>query len=85
MYGLALSVIPPGDVTVPSVIGDTTAQALQALQAAGLTLGTVGSALDPTCDNIGTVMLQRPAAGSHVSRGTSVSITLGKFNPRLCS
>jgi alpha-tubulin suppressor-like RCC1 family protein len=84
-YGLALSTIPSGLVAVPSVIGDTQAQASQDLQAAGLALGTVGSALDPTCDNIGTVMSQRPGAGSYAVRGTHVSITIGKFNPRLCS
>jgi alpha-tubulin suppressor-like RCC1 family protein len=84
-YGLALSVIPPGYVKVPSVIGDTQAEASQDLQAAGLALGTVGSALDPTCDNIGTVFLQRPAAGTYAARGTRVSITIGKYNPRVCS
>jgi alpha-tubulin suppressor-like RCC1 family protein len=84
-YGLALSTIPSGLVAVPSVIGDTQAQASQDLQAAGLALGTVGSALDPTCDNIGTVLSQRPGAGNYALRGTHVSITIGKFNPRLCS
>jgi hypothetical protein len=85
MYGLALSTLPAGLVPVPSVIGDTQAQASQDLQAAGLALGTAGSALDPTCDNIGTVLSQRPAAGSYAPRGTHVSITIGKPNPRLCS
>ena len=84
-YGLALSTIPSGLVAVPSLIGDTQAQASQDLQAAGLALGTVGSALDPTCDNIGTVMSQRPAAANYAPRGTHVSITIGKPNPRLCS
>src|ERR1700722_9380788 len=84
-YGLALSTIPAGYAAVPSVIGDTQAQASQDLQAAGLALGTVGSALDPTCDNIGTVLSQRPGAGNYALRGTHVSITIGKFNPRLCS
>jgi alpha-tubulin suppressor-like RCC1 family protein len=84
-YGLALSTIPSGLVAVPSVIGDTQAQASQDLQAAGLALGTVGSALDPTCDNIGTLMSQRPGTGSYALHGTHVSITIGKFNPRLCS
>ena len=85
MYGLALSTLPAGLVPVPSVIGDTQAQASQDLQAAGLAPGTVGSALDPACDNIGTVLSQRPAAGRYAPRGTHVSITIGKPNPRLCS
>ena len=84
-YGLALSTIQSGLVAVPSVIGDTQAQASQDLRAVGLALGTVGSALDPTCGNIGTVMSQRPGAGNYALRGTHVSITIGKFNPRLCS
>jgi hypothetical protein len=85
MYGLALSTLPAGLVPVPSVIGDTQARASQDLQAAGLALGTAGSALDPTCNNIGTVLSQRPAAGSYAPRGTHVSITIGKPSPRLCS
>jgi beta-lactam-binding protein with PASTA domain len=35
--------------------------------------------------NIGTVMSQRPGAGSYALHGTHVAITIGKFNPRLCS
>lgn len=85
MYGLALVTVPPGYVAVPSLIGDPPSLAAEHLQAAGLALGTVGSAIDRTCDNIGTVMSQRPAAGSYVLRGTQVSITIGKYNPRLCS
>ena len=85
MYGLALVTVPPGYVAVPSLIGDPQSLAAEHLQAAGLALGTVGSAIDRTCDNIGTVMSQRPAAGSYVLRGTHVSITIGKYNPRLCS
>jgi alpha-tubulin suppressor-like RCC1 family protein len=87
MYGLALVsfTVPPGYVAVPSVIGDTQAQASQDLQAGGLALGIVGSAIDRTCDNIGTVLSQNPAAGSYALRGTHVSIAIGKFNPRLCS
>jgi serine/threonine-protein kinase len=68
-------------VTVPSLIGDSTAQASQALQAVGLVLGTVSSATDYSCNNIATVMSQNPVAASSVSPGSAVSITLGKAPP----
>ena len=71
--------------TVPSLTGDTTAQASQALQAAGLVIGTVNSAVDYSCNNIGTVMNQNPAAGSTVPVGSSVTITIGKRPPRPCT
>jgi Regulator of Chromosome Condensation (RCC1) repeat protein len=51
MYGIALSTLPAGLVPVPSVIGDTQAQASQDLQSVGLALCSVGSALDPACDH----------------------------------
>jgi PASTA domain len=70
---------PP--VTVPNLIGDTTAQAGSALTAAGLTLGHVSTAIDRTCNNLGTVMSQSPAAGSQVVPGTAVNITIGQAPP----
>jgi hypothetical protein len=70
---------PPA--VVPDLTGDTTAVASSVLSGAGLTLGTVGSALDRTCDNIGRVMSQRPAAGSQVPPGTAVNVTLGQKPP----
>ena len=38
---------------------------------------TVGSVVDNSCNNLGTVLSQNPAAGSHVSLGSAVSITIG--------
>jgi hypothetical protein len=38
----------------------------------------------PTCENIGTVMSQRPVGGSYAGRNTSVSITIGKLPTRPC-
>jgi alpha-tubulin suppressor-like RCC1 family protein len=70
--------------TVPDLTGDTTAQAGQALQAAGLVLGTVRSVVDNSCSNIGTVMSQNPVAGSRVNLGSPVSITIGTRPPHLC-
>jgi alpha-tubulin suppressor-like RCC1 family protein len=77
-YSLAVGTLP---ATVPNLSGDTTAQAGQALQAAGLVLGTVASAIDYTCNNLGTVKSQNPGAGTNVNPGTAVSITIGKAPP----
>jgi len=81
-YGLALSTVPAGMVAVPDVTGETQAQASQALRAAGLFLGGVTTRADLSCDNIGLVLSQRPGAGAYASRGTSVSITIGKLPPK---
>ncbi|MGN6676297.1 MAG: PASTA domain-containing protein, partial [Streptosporangiaceae bacterium] len=77
-YSLAVGTLP---ATVPNLSGDTTGQASQALQAAGLVLGTVSSAIDYTCNNLGTVKSQNPGAGTNVNPGTAVSITIGKAPP----
>ena len=75
-YALAVGTLPMA--TVPSLIGKTTAQASQSLQAVGLVLGTVTSAVDNTCNNLGRVMSQRPSAGSTLSLGSAVAVTVGK-------
>jgi alpha-tubulin suppressor-like RCC1 family protein len=81
-YGLAIG--SPAYAAVPDLSGDTMAAAGQALQAAGLVLGTVNTVIDNLCTNIGTVISQNPAAGSTVSSGSAVSITIGKRPPRPC-
>ena len=63
--------------TVPNLTGQTTAAASQNLQANGLVLGRVDTVVDNYCNNIGTVINQTPAAGSAVSFGSAVSITIG--------
>ena len=63
---------------VPSVIGDTQSEAAQALQAAGFVLGHVGVVVDITCEYLGEVKSQSPAAGTFDPPGTSVSIAIGK-------
>jgi alpha-tubulin suppressor-like RCC1 family protein len=83
-YTLAVSTAPAGYVPVPNVVGDTQAQASQALSAAGLFLGAVTTRADLTCDSIGLVLSQGQAAGSYVSHGTPVSVTIGKLPPK-CS
>jgi len=70
--------------TVPDLTGDTTTQAGQALQAAGLVLGAVTKATDKYCNNLGTVMSQNPLAGTAVSPGSAVSVTIGQAPPTGC-
>jgi alpha-tubulin suppressor-like RCC1 family protein len=63
---------------VPSVIGQTQSEAAQTLQAAGFVLGRVALIVDLTCDFLGEVKTQSPAAGTFDPPGTSVSVGIGK-------
>ena len=76
--GYALVVGSQAYATVPSVKGQTTAVAGQHLQAADLVLGTVTPVTDNTCNSIGKVISQTPAAGTVVTGGTAVSVTIGQ-------
>jgi hypothetical protein len=64
--------------TVPSAIGYSQSEAATALQAAGFALGRVSQVVDITCDYIGEVKTQTPAAGTLARLGTAVSIGIGK-------
>lgn len=75
--GTLLSIGRPAP-RVPSVIGQTQAEAAQTLQGAGYTLGRVAFIVDLTCEYIGEVKTQSPAAGSIAAPGTSVSVGIGK-------
>jgi beta-lactam-binding protein with PASTA domain len=75
--GTQASPPPPTFAVVPNLSDDNRTQASQALQAAGLVLGSVSTVVDDTCNHLGTVMRQNPAAGAHVSLGSAVSITIG--------
>jgi PASTA domain len=74
---------PPPPGIVPALSGDTRDQAAQQLEATGFVLGAVHTLVDNSCSNIGTVMSQNPAGGTGASRGTAVSITLGRA-PKHC-
>ena len=63
---------------VPSVIGQSQSEAAQTLQAAGFVLGRVATVVDITCEYLGEVKSQSPAAGTFDPLGTSVSISIGK-------
>ena len=75
--GYSLIVGSQAFATVPSLAGLTTTAAGQRLQAANLALGAVRTAVDNSCNNIGTVISQSPAAGAVVIGGTAVSVTVG--------
>jgi beta-lactam-binding protein with PASTA domain len=70
---------------VPNLSDDTRTQAVQALQAVGLVLGTVSTAVDKYCNHDRTVMHQDPLAGTAVISGSAVSITIGVLPSHPCS
>jgi PASTA domain len=70
---------PP--ILVPDVLNDSVPQAGQVLVAATLTVGQVTNVLDPTCNNIGTVLRQNPHAGTPVLAGSAVNLSIGKRPP----
>jgi alpha-tubulin suppressor-like RCC1 family protein len=82
-FSLAVHVPVPLSI-VPDLTGDTMTRAGQVLRDAGLVLGTVIKAVDNSCNNIGTVMSQNPRAGTAVSPGSAVSITIGTRPPHPC-
>jgi alpha-tubulin suppressor-like RCC1 family protein len=63
---------------VPSVVGFSQSEASAALQAAGFALGRVALVVDITCEFIGEVKTQTPAAGTLTRLGTAVNVTIGK-------
>jgi len=63
---------------IPSVIGYTQSEAAQALQAAGYVLGRVAIVVDLTCEYLGEVKTQTPAAGTLDPPGTAVNVAIGK-------
>jgi alpha-tubulin suppressor-like RCC1 family protein len=70
--------------TVPDLSDDTTTQAAQELQFAGLVLGAVTKVIDNTCNHIGTVISQNPPAGTTLSPGSAVSIRIGQSPAKPC-
>jgi eukaryotic-like serine/threonine-protein kinase len=69
----------PPQVNVPSVVGETSQQAVQDLEAAGFKVNQQPvSVSDPSQDNI--VQTQNPAGGSSATRGSTVTITVGQHS-----
>ena len=79
--GGAYSLVVASAPVVPPLKGDTEAVAVSALQTAGLALGSVSYAIDWTCNDIGRVLNQNPAAGTTLYYGSVVGITIGTHPP----
>ncbi len=65
----------PATVPVPNVVGQSQANAETAIQAAGLTVGSVTEASSDTTP-AGSVISQNPAAGEQVLPGTTVDLVV---------
>jgi beta-lactam-binding protein with PASTA domain len=66
----------PAKAMVPSITGDTTSQAEQAIQAAGLVAQvSTRPVTDPS--NVGRVLTQSPPGGSQRTKGSAVTIVVG--------
>jgi eukaryotic-like serine/threonine-protein kinase len=69
----------PPTTTVPSVVGLTEANAIDALESKGFKVNvTEQSTPDPTKD--GKVLSQNPAGNTTAERGSTVSIVVGVFS-----
>jgi serine/threonine-protein kinase len=69
----------PSKVTVPDVVGLDRASAQKQLDDAGLAVTVQQEESDKTPDE---VLAQSPGAGSHVDKGTRVTITVAKSKPK---
>jgi len=71
---------PPPDVSTPELVGLTFEAATAALRSAELSSGRVTD-VETEASAPGTVLTQRPAAGTTVPAGTSVDLTVAKSPP----
>ncbi len=69
----------PPLVDVPDVVGYTSQQAVQTLEAAGFNVNQQPVSTDASQNNI--VQSQSPPGGSHATKGSTVTITIGQFSP----
>ena len=69
----------PPQVTVPDVVGYTSQQAVQALEAAGFQVVQQTVATDASQQNI--VQSQNPAGGQSATKGSTVTIVVGQHSP----
>lgn len=84
LIGVGVWLLLPKKVSVPDLKGKTADQAGTALQGVGLTLdSTYGSKATQNPKDNGVVLEENPSAGTQVSKGTSVKITLGSFKPKV--
>jgi serine/threonine-protein kinase len=69
----------PPQVTVPDVVGYTSQQAVQALQAQGFQVNEQYTSTDASQDNI--VQSQNPPGNSQATKGATVTIVIGQHSP----
>jgi serine/threonine-protein kinase len=72
--------VQPKQITVPDVVGRSQNNATKTLSGRGFEVG-VDELPVATPDQDGLVQKQSPAGGKKVDRGTTVTITIGRFNP----
>jgi hypothetical protein len=77
--------LPPAMAVVPNVKGMTPGEARTLLTAAGFITGTVRYVADPTCNDIGLVVGQIPAAGAGAATGAAVSLSVAKAPSTPCN
>ena len=78
--------LPPSPLpVVPDVRGGTVAAANSALTAASFSTGAVTAVDDPTCNDIGRVTSQIPAAGTHAESGAAVRLSVGQQPSTPCN
>jgi PASTA domain len=75
---------PPTLRLVPDVRGLTVPEASSALVAAGFARGTVSFVTASTCDSIGLVISQNPAAGASLATGTLVKLSVARTSSTIC-
>jgi hypothetical protein len=68
---------------VPSVVGLTYADAVKAIKAVSL-VATQKFVVDPTCNDVGTVIAQTPTAGTPLPAGYAVKVTVAVAPPTPC-
>src|SRR4029077_9915357 len=71
---------PPPRVTVPNIVGMTSANAKSAIIAANLTVGTETTASSTTVPS-GSIISQNPAAGTPAATGSAVSLVTSSGPP----
>jgi serine/threonine-protein kinase len=69
----------PPQVTVPDVVGYTSQQAVQTLQAAGFQVNQQYMSTGPAGDNI--VQSQNPLGNAQATKGSTVTIVIGQNSP----
>ena len=77
---IVVSTGPGTDVAVPDVLNKPQAEAKAKIESAGLRVGNVAKRNDPSRAE-GTVLEQKPAGGTNVSRGSPIEIVVASAEP----